>query len=315
MIYKVVLCFWKNSSSFCLILPTNLTKKGFSRVKTYQQNFMAIITLTTDFGYKDHYVAAIKGTILKEVSDINIVDISHAISPLDVQECAYILKNAYHYFPKGTIHIIGLDSEVSPENEHVGVFFDGHYFIGANNGVLSLILKDSKPEELVEIKIPNTTVSSFPVLEIFVKAACHLARGGKLGVISKPFNQLKEIRELEPRISNEGKTILGNVIYTDNYGNVVTNITKTLFEAYRNGRPFEIIARRQKITAIQKSYNGIINYDLPENQRLGPSDLLALFNAAGHIELAIYKSDLKSVGGASTLLGLKHLDLITINFL
>lgn len=276
---------------------------------------MAIITLTTDFGYKDHFVAAIKGAVLNEVPNVTIVDISHAISPLNVQECAYVLKNAYHFFPKGTIHLIGLDSEVSPENEHIAVFFDGHYFIGANNGVISLLVKNSPLEELVKINIPNTAESSFPVLNVFVKAACHLARGGKLGVISKPFDKLKEIRELEPRIANGGKTILGNVIYTDNYGNVVTNITKTLFEAYRNGRPFEIIARRQRITTIQKTYNGIINYDLPENQRLGPSDLLALFNTGGHIELAIYKSDLKSVGGASTLLGLKHLDIITINFL
>ncbi|MDT0539478.1 SAM-dependent chlorinase/fluorinase [Croceitalea sp. P059] len=276
---------------------------------------MAIITLTTDFGYKDHYVAAIKGAILKEVPNANVVDISHAVSPLDIQECAYILKNTYHYYPEGTIHIIGMDSEVSPENEHIAVFMNGHYFIGANNGIISLIAKNTKPQELVEISLPNTEKNSFPILEVFIKVACHIVRGGKLGVVSKPFNRLKEIKELEPRITNDGKTIIGNVIYTDNYGNVVTNITKTLFEAYRNGRAFEIIARRQKINSIHHSYNGIIKYELPENQRLGPSDLLALFNSSGNIELAIYKSDLKSVGGASTLLGLNHLDMITVNFL
>ena len=276
---------------------------------------MAVITLTTDFGYKDHYVAAIKGAILKEVPNATLVDISHAISPLDVQECAYILKNAYPYFPEESIHIIGMDSEVSPENEHIAMLVNGHYFIGANNGVMSLIAKETEPEQLVEVNIPNTEKSSFPVMEVFVKVACHLARGGKLGVVSRPFKELKEIRELEPRITNDGKTIIGNVIYTDNYGNVVTNITKTLFEAYRNGRPFEIIARRQKITSIHHSYNGIVNYDLPAHKRLGASDLLALFNSSGNIELAIYKSDLKSVGGASTLLGLTHLDMITINFL
>ncbi|MDT0607809.1 SAM hydrolase/SAM-dependent halogenase family protein [Croceitalea rosinachiae] len=276
---------------------------------------MAIITLTTDFGYKDHFVAGIKGTILNEVPNANIVDISHAVSPLDVQECAYILKNAYPYFPNGTIHIIGMDSEVSPENQHIAAELNGHYFIGANNGVISLIAKELNLDQLVEINIPNTSINSFPSMEIFTKVASHLARGGKLGVVSKPFKNLKEIRELEPRVTNDGRTIIGNVIYTDNYGNVVTNITKAIFEAYRNGRAFEIIARRQKITSIHNSYNSIINFELPENKRLGPSDLLALFNSSGYIELAIYKSDLKSVGGASTLLGLKHLDMITINFL
>ena len=276
---------------------------------------MAIITLTTDFGYKDHFVAAIKGNILKEVPEANIVDISHAISPLDTRECAYILKNSYPYFPKGTIHIVGMDSEESIENEHIVVEVDGHYFIGANNGILSLITKELSPEHVAQINIPNVQKNSFPVLEVFVKVACHLARGGKLGVVSKPFNGLKEIKELEPRIANEGKTIIGNVIYIDNYGNVITNITKALFEAYRNGRPFELIARRQKIKSIHKSYSSFINYDLPENQRNGPSDLLAIFNSSGYIEIAIYKSDLKSVGGASTLLGLGTDDMITINFL
>lgn len=276
---------------------------------------MAIITLTTDFGHKDHFVAAIKGSILKEVPNATIVDISHTISPLDIRECAYILKNSYSYFPQGTIHIVGMDSEASIENEHLIVQVDGHYFIGANNGILSLITKELSPKHIVQINIPNVETNSFPVLEVFVKIACHIARGGKLGVVSKPFNNLKEIKELEPRITNDGKTIIGNVIYIDNYGNVVTNITRTLFEAYRNGRSFEIIARRQKIKSIHKSYNSFINYNLPENQRNGPSDLLAIFNSSGYIEIAIYKSDLKSVGGASTLLGLTNDAMITINFL
>jgi S-adenosylmethionine hydrolase len=276
---------------------------------------MAIITLTTDFGHKDHFVAAIKGSILNEVPDVSIVDISHEISPLDTKECAYILKNAYTHFPKGTIHIIGMDSEASVENEHIAVQVNGHYFIGANNGVISLVTKEIEPEHVAQINIPNVEITSFPVLEVFVKAACHLARGGQLGVISTPFNGLKDAKELEPRITNEGKTIIGNVIYIDNYGNAVTNISKALFEAYRNGRAFEIIARRQKIKSIHKSYNGIINYDLPEMQRKGPSDALAIFNSSGYIEIAIYRSDLNSVGGASTLLGLTNEAMITINFL
>lgn len=276
---------------------------------------MAIITLTTDFGYKDHFVGAVKGTILSNLPEVNIVDISHAISPFNIQECAYILKNAYQSFPEGTVHIVGVDSELSPENEHIVVQVDGHYFVSANSGVISLITSEITPEKVVEIHLPNTSPGSFPVLNVFVQAACHIARGGKLEVIGKPFDSLKELKEFEPRVSNDGKTISGNVIYIDNYGNVVTNIQKSVFEAYRNGRDFELTARTTTIKKIENSYNGIINFNLERNQRKGPGDALALFNSAGYIELAIYKSDLNSVGGASSLLGLNYRDTVTINFL
>ncbi|MCL6266205.1 SAM hydrolase/SAM-dependent halogenase family protein [Flagellimonas myxillae] len=276
---------------------------------------MAIITLTTDFGHKDHFVGAIKGTILNNLPDVDIVDISHAISPFNIQECAYVLKNAYRSFPPGTVHIVGVDSELSPENQHIVVQVEDQYIISANNGVISLITSESNPEKVMEIDIPNINPSSFPVLNVFVEVACHIARGGKLEVIGKPFSDLKELREFEPRITNEGKSIVGNVIYIDNYGNVITNIQRSLFEAYRNGRDFEVIARTNKIKAIHNSYNGIINFQLDRGQRKGPGDALALFNSAGYVELAIYKSDLKTVGGASSLLGLGYRDTVTINFL
>lgn len=302
-------------SNFVYFYPTNLTKNQFGKGKIFQQYCMAIITLTTDFGDKDHFVGAIKGTILDNLPDVKIVDISHQVSPFHIQECAYILKNAYRYFPKGTVHLIGVDSELSPENEHIVVQTDGHFFVGANNGVMSLIVSETNPDKIMELNIPQTSSGSFAELHIFVPAACHIARGGKLEVIGKPFDSLKVLKEFQPRVTEGGKTIIGNVIYIDNYGNVVTNIQKTLFEAYRNGREFEIIARTNRIKAIHESYNGMINFNLEKAQRKGPGDSLALFNSAGFVELAIYKSDLNSVGGASTLLGLNYRDTITINFL
>ena len=276
---------------------------------------MAIITLTTDFGYKDHFVGAIKGTILNNLPNVNVVDISHAVSPFNIQECAYILKNAFRSFPPGTVHIVGVDSELSPENQHIVVQVEEQYIISANNGVISLITSESSPDKVMEIDIPNLNSRSFPVLSVFVEVACHIARGGKLEVIGKPFTSLRELREFEPRITNEGRSIVGNVIYIDNYGNVVTNIQRSLFEAYRSGRSFEVIARTNKIQTIHDSYNGIINFDLERGQRRGPGDALALFNSAGYVELAIYKSDLNTVGGASSLLGLGYRDTVTINFL
>tara|TARA_R110002126_G_scaffold26918_3_gene90764 strand:- start:1791 stop:2621 length:831 start_codon:yes stop_codon:yes gene_type:complete len=275
---------------------------------------MAIITLTTDFGHKDHFVGAIKGTIYKELSDAKIVDISHSIAPFNIQECAYILKNSYKNFPDGSIHIVGVDSELTPENQHIAVLVDNHYFIMANNGVIGLIISEIVPEKVVEIQLPNSIDSSFPEMDVFVKAASHIARGGKLEVIGKPFKDLKDLREFNPRISDDGKTISGSVIYIDNYGNVVTNIQQSIFKSIGKGRPFELHARNKKIKEIHKKYSDIINYSLDKSQRKSPGELLALFNSSGYVEIAIYKSDLNTVGGASTLLGLDYRDTVIINF-
>lgn len=151
---------------------------------------MAIITLTTDFGEKDHFVGAVKGTIYSEMEDVRIVDISHSVSPFHITEASYIIKNAYKCFPKGSIHIIGIDSELTPENKHLAVFLDGHYFICANNGILSLIASEINPDKIVEINIHNTVESNFPVLDVFVRVACHLARGGTLEVVGKVLTTL-----------------------------------------------------------------------------------------------------------------------------
>ncbi|WP_024480434.1 SAM hydrolase/SAM-dependent halogenase family protein [Cellulophaga baltica] len=275
---------------------------------------MAIITLTTDFGYKDHFVGVIKGAVYSELADAKIVDISNEISPFNIPECAYILKNSYKSFPKGTIHIVGVDSEPTPENQHIAILVDGHYFITANNGVIGLITSEITPEKVVEINIPNPEHGSFPVLDVFVKVACHIARGGTLEVVGKLFNKLKDIREFTPRITENGNGIVGSVIYIDNFGNVITNIEKHTFEAYRKGRDFVLNARNKKITKIHNKYSDIINFDLEKDRRNGPGDLLALFNSSNYIELAIYKSDLNTVGGASTLLGLDYRDTITIDF-
>jgi S-adenosyl-L-methionine hydrolase (adenosine-forming) len=95
---------------------------------------MAIITLTTDFGLKDHFVAAVKGLIYSELPEVKIVDISHELAPFNIQECAYVLENAYRHFPKGTIHVIGMDSEPSADKKHIVVLLNGHYFVTAKHG-------------------------------------------------------------------------------------------------------------------------------------------------------------------------------------
>ena len=275
---------------------------------------MAIITLTTDFGLKDHFVGALKGSIYKELPEVKIVDISHGIGPFNIQECAYILENSYKNFPEGTIHIIGVDSEPTKETKHIAVLLEGHYFICANNGIIGLVANDNRPEKVVEIAIPNPDYGSFPSMEVFIQAACHIARGGTLEVVGKPFHDLLEIKEFAPTVTDGGSKIIGSVIYIDNYGNVVTNIQRNFFEAYRKGRDFEVSVRTKVLTKIYRKYGDIVDFGVEKNKRKGPGELMAIFNASGNIEIAIYKSNKNAGGSASTLLGLEYLDTITVNF-
>ncbi len=275
---------------------------------------MSLITLTTDFGTKDHFVGAVKGAIYSELKDARIVDISHHISPFHITETAYILKNAYQNFPKGSIHIIGVDSELSVENKHIALLLDEHYFICPDNGIISMIASEIIPEKIVEITIHNNIISSFNVLDIFVKVACHIARGGTLDVIGKEISDYKKLTEVHPHINDDKSQILGSVIYIDNYGNIISNISKKLFQEIGKGRSFEIVARNYTFTKIFQKYNEIINFDTPSENRQDDGKKLALFNSANYLEIAIYKSNLKTVGGASTLLGLDYRDTITVRF-
>lgn len=276
---------------------------------------MAIITLTTDFGLKDHFAGAIKGAIYSELDGVKVIDISHSVNPFNIHEAAYLVQNAYKSFPRGTIHIIGVDSELTPENRHIAVLLNDHFFIGADNGIISILTEEFKADKIVEINIHDKVESIFPVLDIFVKVACHIARGGTLEVIGNAINDIKPVKSLIPIINNTETQISGNVIYIDNYGNVITNITKKIFDNIRRGRDFELHARNHKFTIIHEKYSDAINFNIEKSKRDDDGKKLAVFNSGGYIELAIYRSNLNTVGGASTLLGLDYRDTITISFL
>ncbi|MGB1971911.1 MAG: SAM hydrolase/SAM-dependent halogenase family protein [Flavobacteriaceae bacterium] len=275
---------------------------------------MSIITLTTDFGYKDYFVSVTKAALLQEIPNATVIDISHEISPFNHTEAAYILKNAYSSFPKGSVHIIGVDSELSPENAHLIMQFDGHFFIGANNGIFSLIIEERKYEKLAEINIHDRLLSSFPVLDVFVKVAAHLLRNGSFDVVGKPINHLKELVGVRPVINETEDQLIGSVIYIDNFGNVVTNIKKHLFLEIQKTRTFTIFAQSVKFQAIYDSYTEAINFSIPKEKREEDGKKIALWNAAGHLELAIYKSNPSKVGSANSLFGLDFRTPITIKF-
>ena len=275
---------------------------------------MPIVTLMTDFGNKDYSVSAVKGAILSTVENPQIVDISHQISPYNPTEAAYILKNAYKNFPKGSIHIIGVESEKTPENDHLTMYFDGHYFIGADNGIFAMIKGDLKSDKTVLINIHDKMPSTYPVLEIFVWVAAHISRNGTLEVVGKTVNQIKEIKELRPVINQHGDQIIGAVIYVDNYGNVITNITRKLFKEVGKSRAFTIFARNVKFRTIYETYSDAIDFSIPKEKREEDGKKIALFNDADHLELAIYKSNTQTVGSAQSLFGLEYRESITIKF-
>ena len=275
---------------------------------------MSLITLTTDFGTKDHFVGAVKGAIYSELSDAKIVDITHEISPFNITETAYILKNSYKSFPEKSIHIVGVDSELSSENKHIALLLDNHYFICPDNGLISMIASEINPTQIVEINIHDRIESSFPVLDVFVQVACFIARGGNLGVIGKEIQSYKQMTEIQPKIDATQNQIFGSVIYIDNYGNVISNISQKLFTEVGKGRSYRIKARRYTFDKIQQKYNDIINYEIDEDRKHYDGNKLAIFNSAGFLEIAIYRSNLKTVGGASTLLGLSYRDSITVEF-
>ena len=275
---------------------------------------MSLITLTTDFGTKDHFVGAVKGAIYTELADAKIVDITHEISPFNITETAYILKNSYKSFPKGTIHIVGVDSELSENNKHIALELDGHFFVCPDNGIISMITSEIKPTKIVEINIHDRIESSFPVLDVFVQVACFIARGGNLTVIGKEIKHFKKITEIKPKTNQQQNQIIGGVVYIDNYGNVITNISKKMFQEIGKGRNFKINAKKHSFSKIFSKYNEVANNSAYSNQQY-EGHKLALFNSAAYLEIAIYRSNLNTVGGASSLLGLEYRDTVTIDFI
>ncbi|WP_019038187.1 SAM hydrolase/SAM-dependent halogenase family protein [Psychroflexus tropicus] len=276
---------------------------------------MPTITLTTDFGLKDHSVAAVKGALLCELDNVNILDISHEISPFNYTEAAYIIKNAYHNFPKNSIHIIGVDSELTPENKHLAIYLDGHYFICADNGILSLLASEIKPDKIVEINIHDNYERKSKILNVFISVAAHIYRGGDLDVIGKPVSKINELTHVKPTVNQQEDQIIGHIIYIDNFGNVVSNISRSFFKTMAKGRDAIITARSTKFNSVYSSYSEAINFEVPKEQREMEGKKIALFNSSDFLELAIYKSNPMSVGCASSLFGIKYLDTLTVKFL
>lgn len=274
---------------------------------------MSIITLTTDYGLKDHFVGALKGKILSEYSVASIIDISHHIDAFNTVEASYIIGAAYSSFPKGTVHLIGVDIELNKENQHIVMQWNDQYFIAADNGILSMLSQKIVPQKIVSINIHDRLPNEATDLDVFVKVACHIAKGGLLNVIGKEIKSVKQVTDLQAVAANDGSSIKGYVIYIDHFGNVVTNISKKQFLEVAKGRPYEIVLKTRNIKTILPNYSAIASSDKYGIKNY-EGEKLAIFNEAGFLEIAIFRSNPSKVGSANSLLGLNYRDVINIVF-
>jgi S-adenosylmethionine hydrolase len=263
---------------------------------------MAIVTLTSDMGHRDHYVAAVKIAILRHAPEAHIMDISHEVEHFDIQHAAYILRQVYKDFPAGTTHIIGIQPEWSKERAHVIVKSENQYFISADNGLFSFLL-DREPEEVFEIDLSQDTDDlTFPAKNIFAKVAAHLSKGGTPEVLSRPYKLRSYYTPLRPILDDN--SIRGHVMHVDSYENILSNISLEHFKEVGRGRDFEVRFARHRVKRIVKSYSEV-----------SPGDALAIFRSNGLLEIAINQGTTSTTRGAAALFGLKKGDTVRIDFL
>jgi S-adenosylmethionine hydrolase len=262
---------------------------------------------------KDHFVGSLKGKLISEYPEVQIIDISHHVDLFNISEASYIINASYNSFPKGTVHFIGIDNERTTENKHIAIQWNDHFFVCADNGILSILTQKIVPQKMVEINIHNRLPDGSTDLDVFVKVACHLAKGGSLNVIGKEISAIKIVNELQAVVASDSSNIKGYVVYVDHFGNCVTNISKKMFAEIGNNRNFEIKFGTKIIKKIHSNYS---DFKVSEKYTLRDyeGEKLALFNEAGFLEIAIYKSNPKTVGSAKSLLGLKYRDVVNVDF-
>ena len=256
---------------------------------------MPIITLTSDWQSDSIYLIAIKAKILSSSPDINIVDLSHNIATFNIGQAAFVVKNSYKNFPKNTIHIIAVKSEAAAEQKYLIVKYKDQYFISNDNGIFGLIF-DEPAQKIVQIdKIIEET--TFPTLDIFTKTACKIASDNKIEEIGTVISEFNIQFPFRP--TTEADSIQGKVIYIDTYKNVITNISKELFERTGKNRKFVITikASRNKIKKINKNY-----YETESGE------ILAVFNSLGLLEIAMYN------GKIAELLSLNLETVVRVDF-
>lgn len=254
---------------------------------------MALVTFLSDFGDCDYYVPAVKAKMLSINPQLNIIDITHKIDTYDIAHAAFVLRSVYKDFPKGTIHLVAINSTSSITAGFIGIKLEEHIFIGPNNGVLSM-LADYDPGIVVQFADIHVKDSTFPAKDILAPIAAKVASGAAIHDFGGP---LKNIKKMMPRqIKATKKQIVGHVLRVDNYGNLITNIPKDVFNTLNPGK-FTLEFSREAIDQINQSYDNV-----------EPGDCFAFFNSLDLLEIGI------NHGHGADLLGLKYDSPVMINF-
>lgn len=248
---------------------------------------MPIITLTTDIGQQDYLVAAVKGQLYSINQSLTIVDVSHQLSSFNYPQAAYFCDSAFRYFPPDTFHVILVNMFDDKPKEMLLACHNEQYIACANNGLLTMIV-DGTPNEVVALPLPHGILpTTLTCSLVVVKAIQKILQGSKLYEVGEPVTKLVE--KLRLKYVTSPTTMEGQILYIDNFENVIVNITKEDFDRERNGRDFKIVFKRDEvIDTISESYA-----DVPQGEKV------AFFNSAGYLEIAINK------GNAAGLFGLQ----------
>ncbi len=248
---------------------------------------MPFITLTSDIGQKDYLTGAIKGLLLQLVPGCTLTDISHRLTPFNYPQAAYVCRNAIKHFPDFTFHIVLVNLFENTHEHLLLAFHNRQYILCADNGLLTMILEE-QPEMVIGLPIDKSAVkNALHVARVFGETIQAISTGQGIHTIGTPDIDILEKNPLRPLLGENWME--GQIIFIDHFENVVINITREAFEAQRKDRRFTIAFKRDEvIEKISETYA-----DVPEGEKL------ALFNAAGYLEIAINK------GNAAGLLGLQ----------
>jgi S-adenosylmethionine hydrolase len=232
---------------------------------------MAIITLTTEWRPDDIYNGILKGRLYSLCPGATVIDNASGIVPFDISHAAFIIRNTFLNYPKGSIHIICVHSESQAGEKYLIVRARDHFFIGTDNGIFNLIL-NADPDEIINISAGETTDE----LDIFARTAAGLYEGKKPSQLGDPVKVITERVPLRATIDRD--VIIGSIIFIDSYGNAISNITREIFYRVFENRQFRISIQSNKnyTEQISRSYGDVL-----------VGDLLARFNSLDLLEISI----------------------------
>ena len=246
-----------------------------------------VITLTTDFGVKDHYVGAMKAVLLSISENVRLVDISHQIPPQDIMAGAWVVRNSAMLFPPNTVHLVVVDPGVGTKRKPIAIRIEDQLFVGPDNGIFSLIT-DQYDYEGVELSNSDfwrsDPSSTFHGRDIFAPVAAHLANGVKMSELGDPIEKLETYRWAVPISDRDG--VQGWIVHIDHFGNLISNIPESMIREAGDDANVKIYVGNTIFDTIVNTFG-----DVPDGE---PA---AYIGSSGVLEIAINKGDAKEMLG------------------